>query len=105
MTGEITQDLSQGYGLACLDMRRGCRDEEACRMLGIPRRFLPEIFPCHQVVGRLTKKAAEETGAILTVEDHSVINGLGAAVASVTAQNRPVPVRIIPVMRINTRNE
>ena len=28
-------------------------------------------------------KAAKETGAILTVEDHSVINGLGAAVASV----------------------
>ncbi len=42
-------------------------------------------------------KAAKETGAILTVEDHSVINGLGAAVASVTAQNCPVPVRIIGI--------
>ncbi len=42
-------------------------------------------------------KAAKETGAILTVEDHSVINGLGAAVASVTAQNCPVPIKIIGI--------
>ncbi|MGO4971552.1 transketolase family protein [[Clostridium] aminophilum] len=37
-------------------------------------------------------RAAAETGAVLTVEDHNVINGLGAAVASVTAENYPVPV-------------
>ena len=42
-------------------------------------------------------KAAKETGAILTVEDHSVINGLGAAVASVVVQNQPVPVKIIGI--------
>lgn len=62
MTGEITQDLSQGYGLACFDMRKGRWDSEACRMLGIPEKFLPEIVPCHQVVGRLTKEAAEAAG-------------------------------------------
>lgn len=62
MTGEITQDLSQGYGLACFDMRKGCWDDGACEMLGIPRRFLPEIMPCHQVAGRLTAEAAEQTG-------------------------------------------
>ena len=42
-------------------------------------------------------RAAKETGAILTVEDHSVINGLGAAVASVVVQNQPVPVKIIGI--------
>ena len=31
MTGEITQDLSQGYGLACFDMRKGCWDEDGKR--------------------------------------------------------------------------
>ena len=62
MTGEITQDLSQGYGLACFDMRNGRWDDEACEALGIPRRFLPEIVPCHQVAGRLTREAAEQTG-------------------------------------------
>ena len=62
MTGEITQDISQGYGLACFDMRNGKWDEDACRKLGIPRKLLPDIVPCHQVVGRLTKEAAEQTG-------------------------------------------
>ena len=62
MTGEMTQDLSQGYGLACFDMRKGCWDGEMCRELGIPRRFLPEIVPCHQVVGKLGRVAAEQMG-------------------------------------------
>ena len=62
MTGEITQDLSQGYGLACFDMRKGCWDEEMCEALGIPRRMLPEIVPCHQVVGKLTVDAAKQMG-------------------------------------------
>ena len=62
MTGEITQDLSQGYGLACFDMRKGCWDEEMCEALGIPRRMLAEIVPCHQIVGRLTVDAAKQMG-------------------------------------------
>ena len=62
MTGEITQDLSQGYGLACFDMRKGCWDDEACAELGIPRKFLPDLMPCHRIAGRLTKEAAEQTG-------------------------------------------
>ena len=62
MTGEITQDLSQGYGLACFDMRNGRWDDDMCRELGIPRSFLPEIVPCHQAVGKLTREAAEQTG-------------------------------------------
>ena len=62
MTGEITQDLSQGYGLACFDMRKGCWDDGMCETLGIPRKILPEIVPCHQIVGKLTKEAAEQMG-------------------------------------------
>ena len=33
-----------------------------CRELGIPRKMLPEIVPCHQIVGKLTREAAEQTG-------------------------------------------
>jgi len=36
--------------------------------------------------------AAAETGAILTVEEHSVRGGLGGAIAEVITSNRPVPV-------------
>ena len=37
-------------------------------------------------------KAAKETGAIVTAEEHSVIGGLGSAVCDVVSENCPVPV-------------
>lgn len=37
-------------------------------------------------------KAAKETGAIVTAEEHSVIGGLGSAVAEFLAEEYPVPV-------------
>ncbi len=37
-------------------------------------------------------KAAKETGAIVTAEEHSVIGGLGSAVAEVVTEEYPVPV-------------
>lgn len=39
------------------------------------------------------EQAACETGAIVTVEEHSILGGLGAAVAEITAERCPVPVR------------
>lgn len=62
LTGEYTQELSQGYGLHCFDMRRGTWDMDMCRELGIEPGMLPDIFPCHQVVGKVTAKAAAECG-------------------------------------------
>ena len=41
--------------------------------------------------------AAEATGAIVTIEEHSVRGGLGGAVAEVTASACPVPMRILGV--------
>ena len=37
-------------------------------------------------------KAAKETGAIVTVEEHNVYGGLGSAVAEVVCEEKPVPV-------------
>lgn len=42
-------------------------------------------------------KAAKETGKIVTVEEHSVIGGLGSAVCDVVSENCPVPVLKIGV--------
>lgn len=36
-------------------------------------------------------KAAAETGAIVTAEEHNIIGGLGSAVAEVVCEERPVP--------------
>ena len=41
--------------------------------------------------------AAESTGAIVTMEEHTVYGGLGGAVAEVTATGRPVPMRILGI--------
>ena len=38
-------------------------------------------------------KAAKETGAIVTAEEHNIIGGLGSAVAEVLCENFPVPMR------------
>ena len=43
-------------------------------------------------------KAAKETGKIVTVEEHSIIGGLGSAVCDVLCENYPVPVTKIGVM-------
>lgn len=40
-------------------------------------------------------KAAEETGAIVTAEEHSIRGGLGGAVSEVLSQNCPVPVKMV----------
>ena len=39
--------------------------------------------------------AAQETGAIVTAEEHYVHGGLGSVVAGVLARNRPVPVEMV----------
>ena len=38
-------------------------------------------------------KAAKETGAIVTAEEHNIIGGLGSAVAEVLCENFPVPMK------------
>ncbi|WP_212962590.1 transketolase family protein [Cohnella xylanilytica] len=42
-------------------------------------------------------RAATETGHLITVEEHSIHGGLGAAVAEVVVQRRPVPMRIVGI--------
>ncbi|MCM1486916.1 MAG: transketolase family protein [Firmicutes bacterium] len=45
-------------------------------------------------------KAAKETGKIITVEEHSVIGGLGSAVCDVVLESAPVPVIKIGIQDI-----
>jgi transketolase len=42
-------------------------------------------------------KAARETGAIVTAEEHQVFGGMGSAVAEVLIQDYPIPMKIIGV--------
>jgi transketolase len=45
----------------------------------------------------LLDACARETGAIVTVEEHNVLGGLGGAVAEVLAQRRPVPMECVGI--------
>jgi transketolase len=64
--------------------------------LGIGARVLdmPTVRPL-DTAAILT--AARETGAILTVEEHTVHGGLGGAVAEVVSSECPVPMRLLGV--------
>ena len=42
-------------------------------------------------------KAATETGAIVTAEEHNIIGGLGSAVSEVVVANKPVPMEFVGV--------
>ncbi|MBS4208115.1 transketolase C-terminal domain-containing protein [Bacillus sp. FJAT-50079] len=42
-------------------------------------------------------KAAVETGKIITIEEHSIYGGLGAAVSEVVSQTHPVPIKILGI--------
>ena len=83
LTGAITQDVSQGYGWHCFNMREGTWDKDMCEKLGIPMSFLPEIVACDHVVGTVTEKAAEECG--LAVGTPVVAGGLDAACGTLGA--------------------
>lgn len=83
LTGQVSQDLSQGYGIHCFDMKKGSWDDPMCKELGIQRGMLPELFPCHKVIGTVTKKAAQECG--LCEGTPVVAGGLDAACGTLGA--------------------
>lgn len=83
LTGQITQDLSQGYGLHCFDMHNGTWNEEMCDKLGISIDILPEIYACHDVVGEVTERAAKDSG--LAAGTPVVAGGLDAACGTLGA--------------------
>lgn len=64
LTGNCSQDMSQGYGMHCFDMRKGVWDIDMARELEIDKNFLPPIYQCHDIVGKVTKKASELTGLL-----------------------------------------
>ena len=63
---------------------------------GIDARLL-DIHTIKPIDRELVVKAARETGRIVTVEEHSIVGGLGEAVSSVLCEECPVPVKKIGV--------
>jgi transketolase len=61
----------------------------SCRVLNMPT-FKP-------IDTAAIIKAAAETGAIVTAEEHQEAGGLGSVVARVIAKNQPVPMEFVAV--------
>ncbi len=62
LTGKISHDLSQGYGVHSFNMKEGIWDDIFCEELGFDRQKLPELYQCHEVIGEVSKEAAAQTG-------------------------------------------
>ena len=73
------------------------RCQKACEVLrkeGVQVRLV-EVHTVKPLDEEYILNAAAETGAVVTVEEHSVIGGLGGAVAELLSERCPVPVRRI----------
>ncbi len=56
-----------------------------------------DMFTIKPIDKELIIESTEKSGALVTVENHNIINGLGSAVAEVLVENRPVPMERVGV--------
>ena len=61
---------------------------------GIDARII-DIHTIKPIDEEILIKAAQETGAIVTAEEHSIVGGLGSAVAEVIVKNCPVKMAMV----------
>ncbi len=83
LTGQMTQDISQGYGVHAFNMSEGKWEDGFCEELGFDREKLPELFQCHEVIGEVTVEAAAVTG--LSAGTPVVAGGLDASCGTLGA--------------------
>lgn len=83
LTGVMSQDYSQGYGIHFFDNNKLQYDASLAEELGIDIEKVPNLYACHEVVGTVTEAAAKETG--LCVGTPVVAGGLDAACGTLGA--------------------
>lgn len=75
---------------------RSLQAVEALAAIGISARLV-EMHTLKPIDRNTIVQCAEETGAIVTAEEHSIIGGLGSAVAEVASETYPVPMQRVGV--------
>jgi transketolase len=81
--------------IACgLMLSRSLDAAETLEKLGLDVQII-EMHTIKPLDQDTIEQAARETGALVTVEEHNVIGGLGAAVCEVVADKYPVPVKMV----------
>lgn len=64
LTGELCTDKSYASGTGAFDLAQGVFREDFLRAAGLSPSIMPEIVPSAGVVGKVTAKAAKETGLL-----------------------------------------
>ncbi len=77
-----------------LMVEKALQAKELLKSDGIEARVI-NIHTIKPIDADIIEKAAKETGAIVTAEEHYVMGGLGSAVTEVVCDRCPVPVKII----------
>lgn len=95
--GQIVRDGSELTIVACgVELGRALEAAELLSRDGIDARVvnMPTLAP---IDAGLLARCAQETGAIVTAEDHSPRGGLGGAVAESLATTQPAPIEFVAV--------
>lgn len=95
------EQLTQGSDVAILAtglmVNEALQAAELLKAEGIAARVI-NLCTIKPLDEEIVLKAAKECGAIITCEEHSVIGGLGEAVAAVLGEQLPTPMRRVGVM-------
>ncbi|MGE5607092.1 MAG: xylulokinase [Bacteroidota bacterium] len=83
LTGEYSQDYSQGYGFHFFNIAKGSWDEGAAEKMCISLDLIGPIRHCHDIVGTVTPSDASESGLVAGIP--VVAGGLDAACCTLGA--------------------
>lgn len=83
LTGTISMDRCQGYGIHFYNPKTFTYDHAMAKDMGLSIEKVPDIYPCHSIIGTVTKEASQLTG--LTEGIPVVAGGLDAACGTLGA--------------------
>ncbi len=93
--GQIIRDGTDVTLVACgVEVARALDAAESLAGQGISARVV-NMATIKPIDAALLARCAQETGAIVTAEDHNIYGGLGGAVAEALAATRPCPVEFV----------
>ncbi len=95
--GQIIRDGSDVTIVACgVEVARALEAADILSEKGIRARVV-NMATIKPIDAALLQRCAQETGAIVTAEDHNIYGGLGGAVAEALAQTTPCPIEFVGV--------
>jgi transketolase len=95
--GQIVRDGTDLTIVACgVEVGRALEAAELLAEENISARVV-NMATVKPIDSELLKRCSEETGAIVTAEDHNIYGGLGGAVAESLAQSCPCPIEFVGV--------